>query len=234
MLWACLQTYNMLRNSRQTAGGAAELLKTCNTCFRAKIRCDRSEESGPCDRCLRLEKDCIFAPRRHNHKSRVRYNRTLDKDVTSSSIQDVPLVNKVPVPRDEIRHSRPRPPQTPVSDVPDDPLVKVREWCDEEMEARLLQLFQTSMSPRFPFIMLPEGIKPEHMGHRPCAYTAILAVACSEDFVLQRALSQLFNQTLQARLSNGRMASLDVLQGVLLHLAWSVTANPALGYSVLI
>lgn len=44
------------------------LLKTCQTCFHAKIRCEKTQDSELCDRCLRLGKTCIFkqARRRRN------------------------------------------------------------------------------------------------------------------------------------------------------------------------
>jgi len=48
--------------SQQPSGGP--LLKTCQTCFKAKIRCQTTQASGACDRCSRLQKTCIFASSR--------------------------------------------------------------------------------------------------------------------------------------------------------------------------
>lgn len=48
----------------------ASLLKTYQTCFRAKIRCRRARVSGACDRCQRLNKTCVFRPARRNYGRR--------------------------------------------------------------------------------------------------------------------------------------------------------------------
>src|SRR5690242_6502358 len=57
------------RRHRSNSPGLA-LLKTCQTCSHAKIRCDRTQDSGPCDRCLRLDKVCIYAPARRQNQPR--------------------------------------------------------------------------------------------------------------------------------------------------------------------
>lgn len=49
------------------------LLKTCQTCFQAKIKCERSQESGKCDRCLRLGKACVFNPSRRKRAAQAGY-----------------------------------------------------------------------------------------------------------------------------------------------------------------
>ena len=57
---------------------------------------------------------------------------------------------------------------------------------------------------------------------RPMVLLATLAVASFEDFVTQRKLSALFNDVIAARLACGDILSMDVLQGLLVHLAWLV------------
>lgn len=51
---------------QQATTVAMPLLKTCQTCFHAKIRCIKTQDSGVCDRCLRLSKTCVFNPARRN------------------------------------------------------------------------------------------------------------------------------------------------------------------------
>jgi hypothetical protein len=194
------------------------LLKTCNTCFHGKIRCDRTQNFGPCDRCLRLGKECVFPPRRQNHKPQARNARVADRQPSAERAQGTSAF--VDLPSASITDSQ-LPSQPPISNDFNDPLAQVRSWLDVEREGQLFDVFRTRICPRFPFVTLPESITPEDMHQqRPCTYLAILAVASSADFVLQRKLSGLFNRVLAARTAAGKLASLDVLQGLLLHLAW--------------
>ncbi|UZP41803.1 hypothetical protein NXS19_009619 [Fusarium pseudograminearum] len=54
------------------------LLKTCQTCFHAKIRCEKSQGSVKCDRCLRLNKTCVFNPSRRRKALRPGPSRNLE------------------------------------------------------------------------------------------------------------------------------------------------------------
>jgi len=213
----------MRSSKRQAAGSAGGFLKTCNTCFLGKIRCDRSQGSGPCDRCLRLGKECVFPPRRHNHKSQVRNNRPAGSQPDSGPDQVAPP--SIGSQAGRTTHSQSLPQPLYVNGL-DDPLVHIHSWINVEKQGELLGLFRTRLSPRFPFVVIPEDVKPEDMyQQRPCTHLAILGVASSADFVLQRKLSGLFNQVLTARLASGKLATLDVLQGLLLHIAWYVPVN---------
>ncbi|CAK7234578.1 hypothetical protein SCUCBS95973_008983 [Sporothrix curviconia] len=58
---------------------------------------------------------------------------------------------------------------------------------------------------------------------RPCLYLAVLAAASFEDAALQRRLGQQFNAVVASRLTHGSMASLDLLQGLLVHTACIVS-----------
>ncbi|OIW35476.1 hypothetical protein CONLIGDRAFT_567048 [Coniochaeta ligniaria NRRL 30616] len=206
----------MRKSHRHAAGSAVPLLKTCNTCFKGKIRCDRSEESGPCNRCLRLGKECVFPPRRQNHTeiphqqprrlppdSRVDARAALNGHAITQGASVEPLLS-----------------QPAVLDDFNDPLELVRGWLDAEREEQLFGVFRTRVAPRFPFVIVPERVKPQDMHQqRPCTHLAILAVASFEDFVLQRKLSSLLNRVIAAKMAAGKLVSLDVLQGLLLHLA---------------
>ncbi|KAH8910590.1 hypothetical protein BR93DRAFT_275940 [Coniochaeta sp. PMI_546] len=221
---------DMRKSKRHTAGSSAPLLKTCNTCFIGKIRCDRSQESGPCDRCLRLDKDCVFPPRRQNyaaspHSSTRRTSRreirnTVRGRTTDSQAGTGTVLNGDVVTQDA--SLEPSSSQLLVPDDLNDLLALVRDCLDTEREARLFDVFRTKLAPRFPFVVVLENATPQDMRQqRPCTHLAILAVASFEDFVLQRKLSGLFNRVLAAKLIVGKLVSLDVLQGLLLHLAWA-------------
>ncbi|KAB5580928.1 hypothetical protein GE09DRAFT_1213369 [Coniochaeta sp. 2T2.1] len=103
-----------------------------------------------------------------------------------------------------------------------DLLAPVQEWLDEERQGQLFDLFRIRFSTRFPFVIVPESTNPSDMRQqRPYTHLAILAVASSMEFALQRRLSDLFNRALTAKIAAGKLASLDMLQGLLVHLAWA-------------
>ncbi|KAK0614964.1 hypothetical protein B0T17DRAFT_373059 [Bombardia bombarda] len=95
-------------------------------------------------------------------------------------------------------------------------------WLDLEKEEQLFSaIFRTHIAPRFPFVVPSDVVTLQVMRQqRPFTHLAILAVASTGDFVLQRKLSGLFNQVVAARVAAGTLVSLDVLQGLLLHVAW--------------
>ena len=222
-------------SSDNTLKPSANLVKTCNVCFKAKIRCDRSNKTGPCDRCLRLGKECVFAPRRqYNSDASLRLTKRVktghndlveDNSRPSLPTDDQPGVGRAsdanaPFLRPESRSSF----RAVTTVEAGGSLARVQEWLDEEKQGQLFDLFRFRLSPRFPFVIVPESMKPEDMRQqRPHTYLAILAIASSKDFVLQRKLSELLNLVVTANLAAGKLASLDMLQGLLLHLAWYVS-----------
>ena len=218
----------MRKQQRNTSTNpAAILLKTCQTCFNAKIRCDQTQDSGSCDRCVRLDKPCIFSPARRQNPPRSKRlvgqrQSKLDQIIASSHAPS----------QTRVRQGDVRPtlgtdtgttvllaPQALVSDDSHDPLAI--GWLDETRAVQLFQVFRSQMMPRFPFVVLSEAIDLQDLRRqRPCTYLAMLAVASFSDFPLQRKLSGLFNRLLAARLSKGTLVFVDVLQGLLLHIAW--------------
>ncbi|KAJ6442594.1 Nicotinamidase [Purpureocillium lavendulum] len=153
------------------------LNKTCQTCFRAKIRCVKSQDSGRCDRCLRLEKPCNFAPR----------------DAPGERPAAVPVAG-------------------PHSECP-----FARSLVSRSQASELVDAFRTKLAPHFPFVVVPSSLNET----RPMLHLAVLSAASFGDSSLQRRLGALFNQIVGARVANGPVATLDMLQGLLVHLAWA-------------
>lgn len=219
-----------------TSKPIAPLLKTCQTCFKAKIRCDRAQDSGPCDRCLRLGKTCIFSPARRPNivrsQSRIdRLETKLNRIVSSTALRQGGDLGSSDGGESSARHTlggsdnssnaeTPRPPpRLPFSAESYDPIT--RGVLDLDKAEQLLSLFRARMSPHFPFVMLSDTVTIQSLRlQRQCLYLAVLAAASFEDFALQRKLSGIFNEALAARLSSAKVVSIDVLQGLLLHLAW--------------
>ena len=186
------------------------LLKTCQTCFHAKIRCERTQDSGVCDRCLRLGKECIFGPaRRRNAPPRNRIDR-LEARV------DRILGSRTPSPG--ASHE----PDAAASTVVAEPCDPVADGVLSRQRAEgILDVYRSKMTHLFPFVLIPASVTFDALrADRPCLCLAMLAAASFDDVVLQRTLGRSFNQLIADKLARGNFASLDTLQGLLIHLAW--------------
>jgi len=85
----------------------------------------------------------------------------------------------------------------------------------------LLDRFRISLTPYFPFVIIPESLRVAAL-HRekPIVCLAILFASSHDNGVLQARLSRLFEQMLAIELLQGRIASLENLQGLLVYTAW--------------
>lgn len=77
------------------------------------------------------------------------------------------------------------------------------------------------MSAHFPFVLVPShGFVQSLNKERPALCLAILTVASYDSPPMQQALGERFNQLVCKRLATGQFASIELLQGLLIHLAW--------------
>lgn len=85
----------------------------------------------------------------------------------------------------------------------------------------LLDRFRRSLTPYFPFVMIPESSQVTDL-HRekPIVCLAILFASSYDDEAFQGRISRLFEQMLATELLQGRIASLENLQGLLIYTAW--------------
>ncbi|KAH7246476.1 hypothetical protein BKA59DRAFT_200191 [Fusarium tricinctum] len=207
------------------------LLKTCQTCFHAKIRCEKSQESGKCDRCLRLNKTCVFNPSRRRKALRPGPSRTLE--AASPSRSRSPSLTSANAGPANFTDSSPTFTNTPSSidtDAPQNPFA--RGLLSFEKGQDLLDIFKIRMSPHFPFVVVPENIPIQGLVQdKPALCVAILAAASHEDLRLQQDLGILFNELVVVRMIKGPFASLDMLQGLLVHLAWAHFHNGTMKYT---
>ncbi|KAH7115600.1 hypothetical protein EDB81DRAFT_873355 [Dactylonectria macrodidyma] len=188
------------------------VLKTCQTCFHAKIRCEKTQESGICDRCLRLGKECVFKPARRRPKAS-RRNRVEVR--TSSSI-----MSKSPLSPGARTSTSKGNIDIINRNASLDPFE--REIISVEFATNLINWFRTRMMPHFPFVVLPEDLPADELNkERPCVCLAALAAAAHSEPLVQLELGLLFNQVVAARMVNGYINDLDLLQGLLIHLAWA-------------
>jgi hypothetical protein len=84
----------------------------------------------------------------------------------------------------------------------------------------LLDIFKRQMSPRFPFITIPETTSAEELYRdKPLLYISILAIA-SSDSAQQKGLGDLFTQDFTRRMFVNCERSLDLLLGILTYAGW--------------
>ncbi|CAG7557940.1 unnamed protein product [Fusarium equiseti] len=195
------------------------LLKTCQTCFHAKIRCEKTQESGKCDRCLRLNKTCVFNPSRRRKALRPGPSRTLEPGSPTASRSRSPSLSSAPNFMDA-SPGMSTPSGSIDTEATHNPFARGMITLEKGQEC--LDFFKIRMAPHFPFVMIPESITIQGLVQdKPALCVAILAASCHEDRKLQRELGKLFNEIVVVRMIKGPFASLDMLQGLLIHLACS-------------
>ncbi|KAK2015848.1 hypothetical protein LZ32DRAFT_656242 [Colletotrichum eremochloae] len=212
------------------------LLKTCRTCAHAKIKCDRTQDPAVCDRCLRLGKECTYAaargrkppgPRSRPNKQLQIPERPAPSATESPSASESITSEQSQTPPQPASSSGttgdqqpPRPSLPGYGAASHDPFKSGQLSLDKGQE--LLDRFRTRLTPHFPFVIIADS---EHVSNlrqtRPALCLALLAASSHDDVRLQRALGQMFNELVAARLVSGNFTCLDVLQGLLVHLAWA-------------
>ncbi|KAF4964964.1 hypothetical protein FSARC_7142 [Fusarium sarcochroum] len=197
------------------------LLKTCQTCFHAKIRCEKSQDSGKCDRCLRLNKTCVFNPSRRRKALRPGPSRNLEP--ASPTRSRSPSLTSANAASANVTDDSPAMTNTPGSidtDASHNPFS--RGMLTFENGQDFLDLFRARMAPQFPFVMVPERESIQGLAQdKPALCVAILAAASHENRRLQQDLGKLFSEIVVVRLIKGPFATIDMLQGLLVHLAWA-------------
>lgn len=85
----------------------------------------------------------------------------------------------------------------------------------------LLDRFRRSLSPYFPFVVIPQSAKVADL-HRekPIVCLAVLFAASIDDRALQARIARLFEQMLATALLQGSISTLENLQGLLIYISW--------------
>ncbi|KAH6887494.1 hypothetical protein B0T10DRAFT_607439, partial [Thelonectria olida] len=191
------------------------LLQTCQTCFNAKIRCEKTQDSELCDRCLRLGKACVFGPARRR--------RNLNRPADGLRVKSRPRQTSKSPTGSQSSSSALNPGRS-IEIFNKDASVDPFQLGIVSLETgeKLIGYFKTRMTPYFPFVVFPDALSALDMNsERPCACLAALTVSSHADTHTQKALGTLFNQVVAARLASGKFNSLDLLQGLLIYLAWA-------------
>lgn len=96
-----------------------------------------------------------------------------------------------------------------------------RGYLSVETAQTYLIVFQTVMTPHFPFVIIPPDVSVHHLRlDKPFLFLAILAAASYENMPLQRSLGAEVKKAVSARMILNGEVSFDMLQGLLVYLAW--------------
>jgi hypothetical protein len=88
-----------------------------------------------------------------------------------------------------------------------------------------MDVFTTRMILHFPFVMIPPSITLRQLHEeRPTLALAIMSVASYGNLTQQTALVKLFREMISTHIIEGYLNTLDVLQGLLVSVAWYVVA----------
>jgi len=86
---------------------------------------------------------------------------------------------------------------------------------------RFIEIFKTHMSPQFPFVIAPAHISAHELEkEKPFLYHAIVVVVSCKDVAKQTILRKDFMAGLCEKVLIQNKKSLDILQGLLIFIAW--------------
>ncbi|PLB50403.1 hypothetical protein P170DRAFT_435591 [Aspergillus steynii IBT 23096] len=212
----------VLSASNSPVSSAPALVKTCETCVRAKIRCLRTPGSPVCDRCRRLNKDCFFRPARSRYNPAKRetriealegkVNQLLGQIHNESQAGSSPSADGDTTPRGESGPSA-RTSQDVIS----------RGIVTFDHASSLLDGFRRTMMPHFPFVIIPEKTTLQELREeKPFLLLAVLTVSLYQNLSLRRVFMEEFRSAARERMLFGMIESpFEVLQGLLVSLGWS-------------
>ncbi|KAL2065657.1 hypothetical protein VTL71DRAFT_3327 [Oculimacula yallundae] len=90
-----------------------------------------------------------------------------------------------------------------------------------EAAGRRLEIFRRGFVNHFPFVVVPPTVSVEALRHDyPFLFLCVMTVTSFEDPPLQRRMGQEIKKQICDRLVMGHEASLDLLQGLLVYVAW--------------
>lgn len=95
-----------------------------------------------------------------------------------------------------------------------------------EAAGRYLEIFRTVMVHRFPFVVISPSVTAQELREeKPFLFLTVLAAAAYENMPLQRRLGKEIKQVVSNRVIMSGESSLEVIQGILIYLAWYVFSN---------
>ena len=96
-----------------------------------------------------------------------------------------------------------------------------RGFLSVEMARTYVEAFRAMMTPHFPFVVIPPNLSVHQLRQgRPFLFLAIIATASYKNMPLQRSLGAEVKRAVSSRMILNGEVSFDLLQGLLVFLAW--------------
>ncbi|KAJ5203463.1 hypothetical protein N7449_005542 [Penicillium cf. viridicatum] len=192
--------------------------KACLTCAKAKVRCF-PETDGPCKRCRRLGKECgAQLPGTHRREKKSAANGS---DV---AVLEAKLDRMVAMLAASEQNARER-----LGSGPATRSLSTFEHntaaLDEAEGQLLMKVYFEKMFPLFPFIMIPPSVTAEELRReKPFLYLNIFMIAC-QNAPRQREIVDAVQEYVAEHIVIRGERSLDILQGLLLNVAWFISVS---------
>ena len=205
--------------------------KACVRCAKAKAKCSFTDAEIGCNRCWRLKRECVpeAAPRRRKERQSTRVEALEGKvDAILSLLGTTPapvVVTRTPAPTEHDRSPTSLGTESNASSIA---IIEDRRFdliengiITMSTAEILLAKYKRVFSKAFPFVIVaPETTAPRLRAESPFLFLAIMT-RCVEDHMLQRRLGVELKKVLCDRVVVNNERDLDLLQGLLVHLAWS-------------
>jgi hypothetical protein len=205
--------------------------KACVRCAAAKAKCCFTGAGKGCDRCQRLKRECTFqeAPRRKKEKQSTRV-RALEEKVDSLLTLLGPNITaaaaRTPAPTED--DGSPGCGSTRSTTASS---VVQGSRCFDLIDNHILTLpaadallskYKRVYTRLFPFVVIaPEIDAATLRKESPFLFQAIMTRCLDADHLQQRRLGDEVKRILCERVMIGNERNIDLLQGLLVHLAWS-------------
>ncbi|KAJ5082350.1 hypothetical protein N7532_011393 [Penicillium argentinense] len=200
----------------------ATVSRTCQSCANSKVRCIRNVDNPHvCNRCLRLGRECIYRQtgRRFHGFQKDRRIEALESRVKELLTDRAASadISKVQSERETSTRS------VSIADDEDGSRDVVDQgFLSMETAQSYLDAFRTVMTPHFPFVVIPPDVSAHQLRQdKPFLFLAVLSAASYENMPLQRSLGAEVKKAVSSRMILNGEISFDLLQGLLVFLAWS-------------
>ncbi|KIW40336.1 uncharacterized protein PV06_07543 [Exophiala oligosperma] len=189
--------------------------KACVTCARAKVKCIFDAEAIICTRCRRLRKPCaVQEPGSHRRKTKApshvaRIERKLDG------------VAAILATSSQVGGSQLRGQGLLFGSVGPSPLDHVKQVLrSEDEEFFILKAYWTHMAQYFPFVVIPPDMTLEELKTKPFLFMTVMTIGCRHHIERQTSLAKRVREVIAEKVLLRGEQSLDILQGLLVYLAW--------------
>ncbi|OQE02115.1 hypothetical protein PENSOL_c003G00440 [Penicillium solitum] len=192
--------------------------KACLTCAKAKVRCF-PETDGPCKRCRRLGKECgAQIPGTHRREKK---SAASGSDVAALEAKLDRMVAMLAASEQNARERLGSGPATKSLST-----FEHNTAAPDEAEGQLfMKVFCEKMFPLFPFLVIPPHVTAEELRReKPFLYLNISMVACQNP-PRQREIVDAVQEYVAEHIVIRGEHSLDLLQGLLLNVAWFISVS---------